>query len=253
MYLLQKMQFFNPTSTQFALPTTLISPALSEGTRSSPQYTTIHTTTTLSALPTTYGPLNACPASADHNHWPAPFTTQPTTRVPDLPLEPPFTSPHSFMQQPSLDSEEFLTSPDHELVNEPPGWQQPCPTYVISQGYLYTSDLLFLQTQTPTQATELPHICRQIITPLNASEWERALTAHPDHRLRRYILEGIRHGFRIGYDYHRAHHQSATCNMKSTVDNPGPVEDYIKTELLAGRLIQLPPHRKWKCVSHQKN
>ena len=51
------------------------------------------------------------------------------------------------------------------------------------------------------QAVRLPERLGRINTPLSWSEWDRALGSHPDQRFRRYIVEGIRYGFRVGFDY----------------------------------------------------
>ena len=48
--------------------------------------------------------------------------------------------------------------------------------------------------------------------------------------MRSYIVEGIHYGFRVGYNY------DAICrpskgNMKSALDNPEVIRDYLRTEL----------------------
>ena len=37
-------------------------------------------------------------------------------------------------------------------------------------------------------------------SPLRADKWEISLATHPDLLLRRYIVEGIRHGFQVGFN-----------------------------------------------------
>ena len=49
---------------------------------------------------------------------------------------------------------------------------------------------------------------------------------HPDQEFARYIVEGIRSGFRIGFDGTRCKPRSATKNMQ----NPQPVHEYLNTE-----------------------
>ena len=36
-------------------------------------------------------------------------------------------------------------------------------------------------------------------TPLHVGKWEAALAQHPDQRFASFIVEGLRHGFRIGF------------------------------------------------------
>ena len=40
-----------------------------------------------------------------------------------------------------------------------------------------------------------------IITPLCVSVWERKLSNHPDREFAKYVCDGIREGFRVGFDY----------------------------------------------------
>ena len=70
----------------------------------------------------------------------------------------------------------------------------------MRNGYVYTEDLLLLSQKTRASVASLPsHLCG-IVTPLREEEWAEALCGHPDQGFARYLLEGIRHGFRIGYD-----------------------------------------------------
>ena len=40
-----------------------------------------------------------------------------------------------------------------------------------------------------------------VSTPLVWEEWDRALRNHPDQRFKDYIIGGISHGFRLGFNY----------------------------------------------------
>ena len=44
--------------------------------------------------------------------------------------------------------------------------------------------------------------------------------------LRAYIVEGIRHGFRVGYNFNSTCHH-VRGNMKSAGDNPQVIQDYL--------------------------
>ena len=67
-------------------------------------------------------------------------------------------------------------------------------------------------------------------------EWLKALASHPDQAFTDYLLSGIRNGFHIGFD--RRHScQRSTGNMQSAILHSQPVEDYLNTELRAGRII----------------
>ncbi len=62
----------------------------------------------------------------------------------------------------------------------------------------------------------------QIGTPLIAPAWEEALAAHPDQSFARYICNGIKYGFRIGFDYAQAEAllKSHKRNMPSARGSP---------------------------------
>ena len=67
-------------------------------------------------------------------------------------------------------------------------------------------------------------------------EWNKVLETHPDYEFRAYILNGIRNGFRIGFDRSIACHPAAT-NMKSALENAEVVREYLSKEISLGRII----------------
>ena len=102
--------------------------------------------------------------------------------------------------------------------------------------YPYTRDLMILEAQRPTVPALLPVLGRAITTPLIVDHWRLALQNHPDVQFREYILQGLIHGFHIGFN--RNHPcKSATENMRSALANPQPVDEYLATELAAGRVV----------------
>ena len=77
-----------------------------------------------------------------------------------------------------------------------------------------------------------------IVTPLQVEDWAEALSSHPDQAFVKYLLDGIFHGFRIGYNDDPSRMQrSAKCNMLSAKQNPQVVSDYLKREREAGRVV----------------
>ena len=100
----------------------------------------------------------------------------------------------------------------------------------------FTRDLLELESKRPTVPPVLPALGYTITSPLIVDNWRWALRNHPDRDLTNYLLEGIAHGFHIGFD--RRHIcRPAGSNMKSAIDNPRPVQEYLDKELAAGRII----------------
>ena len=60
---------------------------------------------------------------------------------------------------------------------------------------------------------------------------------HPDRRFVNYILQGLTHGFHIGFD-REIKCRSAKNNMKSALENPDPVDKYLaEEELQAGKIV----------------
>ena len=83
----------------------------------------------------------------------------------------------------------------------------------------------------------LPEWLTRVVTPLHLAAWQSQLDNHPDKRYRDYLLDGIQHGFRIGYRYGSHSCQSAKANMKSATDNPGEVDKYLAKEVGLGRVL----------------
>jgi len=102
-------------------------------------------------------------------------------------------------------------------------------------GYKYMDDLLRMDHCRPEVPTRLPTAMEQILTPLNWREWDRCLMAHPDQRFRTYIVEGIRYGFRIGFNYSSC--VSSPRNMASAMKNPEVIREYLANECSEGRVL----------------
>ena len=87
--------------------------------------------------------------------------------------------------------------PLHTLVLPPPP-----PGSLLLQlsnlhrgSYKYAEDLLALHRASPPMPVVSSK--EQVISPLRSEAWAEGLKSYPDLRLTRYILEGIKHGFRI--------------------------------------------------------
>lgn len=71
---------------------------------------------------------------------------------------------------------------------------------------------------------------------MREAAWNRALEKYPDREFERWLLQGIREGFRIGYN------RSYSCtpsrrNLQSAQDNPLVVEQYQLKEMGLGRIL----------------
>ena len=112
-----------------------------------------------------------------------------------------------------------------------------------SGHHSFTSDLLALNSASPASCvpvTATPSIL-SIVTPLILSAWEAQLSSLADHCFVNYILAGIRDGFRIGYGHSSLNlvnpilHFSGR-NLRSAADHPGVIQNYLHSELAAGRV-----------------
>ncbi len=77
----------------------------------------------------------------------------------------------------------------------------------------------------------------QIVTPMSVQEWDRQLASHPDERFRAFLLEDMRSGFRIGFDYGLAKCTSAVSNMALASERPSVIEEFLASETEAGRVL----------------
>ncbi len=100
-------------------------------------------------------------------------------------------------------------------------------------------DLQIISVKMPSCPSQWPGIpgWSQIVTPMLVSEWNRQLAAHPDQCYRMYLVEGLRHGFRIGYSYGSAKCVSAVSNMSSASERPSVIDEFIATEVAASRIL----------------
>ena len=69
-------------------------------------------------------------------------------------------------------------------------------------------------------------VLSKVSTPLNMEAWAKALATHPDQAFARYICEGLKSGFRIGFR-HGSPLKSAATNMPSAQHHPEVVQSYM--------------------------
>ena len=102
--------------------------------------------------------------------------------------------------------------------------------------YRYMAQLKQLRsTSHSTSCTVDPRLA-PIVTPLNVEAWEHCLGVHPDQDFAAYIIDGLRHGVRVGCDP-ESKLQPAKRNNPSADDHPEVVTAYIKKEVVAGRIL----------------
>ena len=92
----------------------------------------------------------------------------------------------------------------------------------------------------PTTPVCLPAALLEITTPLISKVWEHELATHPDQSFASYVVNGIKQGFRVGYDHSRTR-ASSESNMASAIEHPDVVSDYLQQEVSLNRMVVIPP------------
>ena len=80
------------------------------------------------------------------------------------------------------------------------------------------------------------YILGRVDLPLQWLEWDAQLSSYLDQRLSAYIVDGIRYSFCVDYN-HDTTSRSCRGNMRSALENPHVIQDYLHTECEAGRII----------------
>ena len=138
----------------------------------------------------------------------------------------------------SVDVESLAVSWNPHLV-EPQRWlrrdmlerRTPVALWV---PYPHIDDLLALEAYR-RQVVVSPQL-QAIITPLKWRVWEAVLSTHPNPEFGNYISQGIREGFRIGFDGQVAC-RATSANLPSATEHPQPVEEFLSGECEARRVI----------------
>lgn len=109
---------------------------------------------------------------------------------------------------------------------------------LVEEEYQYLDQLLELE-KAPSRMTVIPARMSLTESPLHVDIWRRELKDHPDKRFKEFILRGIELGFRIGYDAEHSSLKQRGGNMISAGEQPGVIEEYLRHELQAGRVIDM--------------
>ena len=100
----------------------------------------------------------------------------------------------------------------------------------------YTTDLVALESRVSPAQSTVPPLLSTVLTPVKIPIWEVRLAGHPDRKFADYVINGLRSGFRIGYDYVSTR-RSATRNMKSAMELAHIVDENLGREVVAKRLL----------------
>ena len=114
----------------------------------------------------------------------------------------------------------------------------PIGSFVGQERYEGMEDLARLDACCPKGPDYLSAQLGQVVTPLCWQAWDQALRGHPDNQFRRYIVKGIREGFRVGCTRSRTgSSETLVDNMPSAWANPEVIDDYLAKECGMGRVL----------------
>ncbi len=105
---------------------------------------------------------------------------------------------------------------------------------------MYMADLLVICGKLPVNLTPRPNNIpgwSQIVTQMFAELRGRQLATHTDESFWEYLVDGPRSGFRIGFSHDFATCVSAVSNMSSAAEKPSVIDEFMTTELAAGRIL----------------
>ena len=102
--------------------------------------------------------------------------------------------------------------------------------------YIYMADLCKISAMKPLAESVVPQALGMIATPLIIGAWR---VEHPDREFVAWPIDGMEQGFRIGYDYSRGGGGRAGKNMRSALEHPQPVDQYVQGEIAADRIVRL--------------
>ena len=74
-------------------------------------------------------------------------------------------------------------------------------------------------------------------SPINVGNLELQLSGHPDRVKVNYVVSGFQEGIRIGFHPLSVKLKSASNNCPSSRDHTGVIDDYLTTEIRAGRVV----------------
>ena len=76
----------------------------------------------------------------------------------------------------------------------------------------------------------------EFVSPLIVSKFQMELCNQPDRAAVSYVLEGLKHGFRVGFSPSSWVLKSSCTNMWSAIQQPSVIDDYLQTEIAQGRI-----------------
>ena len=74
-----------------------------------------------------------------------------------------------------------------------------------------------------------------VVSPLNVSQFNLDLAEHPNRQAVNYVLEGLEHGFHLGFQPARRL-RAAKRNKPSAIQNPHIIDEYVANKVARSRV-----------------
>ena len=75
-----------------------------------------------------------------------------------------------------------------------------------------------------------------LVTPCQLYHFQAELCDNLDQSIAAYVLTGLTEGFHISFDASSVSLHSASSNMRSALEHPSVIDDYVKVEVSCGRV-----------------
>ena len=116
--------------------------------------------------------------------------------------------------------------------------QQLSELEACNTQYPYSEKLLSLAKCIPLTPSQHLEQLAGITSPFCWQSWQFALRSHPDKKFANYIVEGIKEGFRVGFNYQAGIDlKPKQRNIASAYQHPNIVSEYLQQECQAGRIL----------------
>ena len=124
--------------------------------------------------------------------------------------------------------------PVHSVYNFPVASDQPCglPCSVTS---FCSSSVASSGTSVPACSFS-PLAPIHQVSPLQLFQFQVELVDYPDQAAAAYVLNGLRDGFRVGFETLSVSLWSSSSNMRSAFDHPSVIDAYLEDEVSCGRV-----------------
>ena len=120
--------------------------------------------------------------------------------------------------------------PVHSVYNIPVASDQPCglPGSVNS---FCSSSVDSSGTSVPVRSFS-PLAPVHLVSPLQLFQFQVELADYPDQAAAAYVLNGLRDGFRVGFQPFSGSLWSSSSNMRSAFDHPSVIDAYLQNEVI---------------------